>query len=315
MIDRYSDLMRTIEMEIGTYSLQTFMLDALRDTVNAYEGNSMENFCEQMNAIINIVTSTQPKFSSIIDCYFTFRDHALHVQEKHPGCFCEQKQYLLEGLAAIQSKSEEDYLKLLHQTKHLNFNGKNILIHDHSTSVQDTLWTLKKNGQHFRVIVAEQDSEKTLNIIETLTRRSIPFHTVPAYMISNIEDDIDVCLFGCLTLKNTYDFVVDTGTTAIVTQCHMRKIPIYVVLTTSKFALWDATTKDVNQVKHTRKHPWKDITFERLKFSHDRIPLTDVDWVLTEKGIHSHDELRSLYDSHFKKRKLQEQSMKEEESK
>jgi len=191
--------------------------------------------------------------------------------------------------------------QILERAEALNLEGKTVLIHDHSHTVQDVLYRLKKKGQKFRVLVAEQDMEKTLRNIERLTAYEIPFQVVPAHMLSNMEDEIDMCFFGALTLKSTYDFVVDTGTNAIISEFHLQKKPIYIFLSGSKFSLWKAKKKEETRRQiHTRKHPSKKIHFERFKFSHDRVPLSSVDVVVTEDGIFDGHGTAKLYQKKFK---------------
>ena len=156
----------------------------------------------------------------------------------------------------------------------------------------------------FRVILGEQDIEKTETIIEALDKAGIPFQVVPSYMLSHVDEEIDVLFFGCVTLKSTYQFVMDPGSAAIVSEFHIEKKPIYLFSTTSKFALWKAEPRHaVYAHKHMRKHTTRPIRFERLKFSHDRVPLDLFTSVITEIGIFTPDELKEVYNKKFDERK------------
>jgi translation initiation factor 2B subunit (eIF-2B alpha/beta/delta family) len=164
---------------------------------------------------------------------------------------------------------------------------------------------LKNRRQNFKVVVGEQDMEKTLANIEFLIENDINFVSVPDYMLSNLEDEIDMCFFGALTLKSTFDFVTSNGTNALISQFSQLQKPIYLFLTSSKFSLWEADKKQsVNQHQHKRKHPLKDLTFDRIKFSHDRVPADKVTYTVTEEGVLNNANLKEVYNRKFEEHKL-----------
>jgi translation initiation factor 2B subunit (eIF-2B alpha/beta/delta family) len=315
MIEQYSRLFTQVEAEIGTRNLSDLLLGALGDMIQAYKGATVEEFCGQMKEILEVVNNTEPRFAILIDNVYHFLDeaeHELNITNGSTHAFRSHRSALHSIINDILEQGDQDARELLASARTLDMNGKTILIHDHSSSVQDALCALKDEGQNFDVIVAEQDTEKTLWNIESLTKNQIPFVVVPAYMLSNIEEDIDAFFMGSLTLKSTYDFVVETGTGAIVSQCRLHDTEVYMFLTTAKFALWKSEKHErhTRHRRHTRKHPHRNISFERLKFSHDRVPLHEIDYVVTERGICSAEETRKLYDKRLKKRIEQEKKQK-----
>jgi len=296
--------MGEIERDLGTKDLNILVLKGLRDAFNGYKGETVESLVSQLEEIIHIFNSTEPKYAIVI--YNVHRAYKVikkivqgEEKKKHP--YKNYKKEIVIAINKLIREAKKLRNLILDNASELNVEGKTILIHDHSQTVQDVLGKLKKTKQKFRVIVAEQDMDKTLKNIETLTQRKIPFQVVPAHMLSNVEDEIDMCFFGALTLKSTYDFVVDTGTNAIISEFHLQKKPIYFFLSTNKFSLWKARKKETVMKKiHSRKHPSKKIHFERFKFSHDRVPLSSVDVIVTEEGIFDQHGIKKLYQEKFK---------------
>ncbi|MBU0667839.1 translation initiation factor eIF-2B [Patescibacteria group bacterium] len=304
MLERFSKVMGEIEKDLGTNDLNVLVLTALRDSLRHYKGRTVEESLSQLEEIIHIFNNTDPRYAIVI-----YNIHAVYKEIKnilqkdaksdHP--YESHKKAIVNSVNSLLKNASSLRDQILERTEALNVEGKTILIHDHSHTVQDVLHRLKKKGQKFRILVAEQDMEKTLRNIELLTAHKIPFQVVPAHMLSNIEDEIDMCFFGALTLKSTYDFVVDTGTNAIISEFHLQKKPIYVFLSSSKFSLWKARKKETTTKQvHTRKHPSKKIHFERFKFSHDRVPLSSVDFVITEEGIFDSHGIKKLYQEKFR---------------
>lgn len=308
MINRFSNLFKEIERDMGTNDLSILVLESIRESFRRYRGNKVEDILCQMKELLQIIYNTEPKFAIVIDNIFRIFEQ-IHscVEESKRGIehpFAYYRSCILTSIENVIKQNKKDKADLLKQAMNIDIQGKTILIHDQSHTVHSVLLSLKKK-QHFKVIVAEQDMEKTLSNIEFLSEAGIPFQTVPDYMLSNIEDDIDVCFFGAMTMKSTYDFVASNGSYAVISQFHLLGKEIYVFITTSKFSLWEAKKKAVvSRHTQTRKHPFRDLSFERLKFSHDRVPLENVTFTVTEDGILSPEKLKKVYQIKFKEHRL-----------
>jgi len=303
MHNQFTQVMKEIEKDLGTKELTILILKSLKDSFKEYKGETIESLMKQLKEIIHIFNNTEPKYAIIIynvnNLYKAIKQIITDGKKHHP--YKEYKKQIDTKIDKLIKDAKNLKNLILKNATKIDVNNKTILIHDHSQTVQDVLWKLKKNKQNFRVIVAEQDIDKTLKNIENLTKRNIPFQVVPAHMLSNIENDIDMCFFGALTLKDTYDFVVDTGTNGIISEFHIHKTPIYLFMTTNKFSLWKSSKKEsIKKQTHSRKHPSKKIHFERLKFSHDRIPLSSIDTIITEEGIFNQEQIKKIYQQKLK---------------
>jgi len=301
MLSRFSQVMGDIERDLGTKELSVLILRSLKDSFNGYSGETVESLVSQLGEIIQIFNSTDPKYAIVIyNVHRVYKAITEIVEGDNKHIYKEYKKQIEAAIDKLINEAERLRDLILQNAKTINVEGKIILLHDHSKTVQEVLLELKKNKQKFRVIVAEQDMDKTLRNIEFLTTSKIPFQVVPSHMLSNVEDDVDMCFFGALTMKSTYDFVVDTGTNGIISEFHLHKTPIYFFLSTNKFSLWEASKKETTKkYTHTRKHPLKKIHFERFKFSHDRVPLSSVDVIVTEEGIFDKEGIKEIYNQKF----------------
>lgn len=303
MTDRFSQVMGEIERDLGTKDLNDLLLHALRDAFQNCRLSTVESVKTQMEEIIHIFNNTEPRYALVLYSMYTIYSEVQKITEKSPEDheYKEHKHKIVKAIDRLIRKLQKDKKQILRSAENIRVHGKTILVHDHSHTVQDVLNHLKRKGQKFRVLVTEQDMEKTLSNIELLSNNKIPFQVVPAHMLSNVEKEIDMCFFGALTLKSTYDFVVDTGTNGIISEFHLQRTPIYFFLSSTKFALWKSRKKEgVKRQVHTRKHPSKKLQFERFKFSHDRVPLSSIDYTVTEEGIFKPHELKKLYQEKFK---------------
>ena len=98
-------------------------------------------------------------------------------------------------------------------------------------------------------------------------------------------------------------FRSDTGSNALVAQFHLMKKPIYMFMTTAKFSMWSSEKRtEIYTHSEKRVHSCKPISFERFKFSHERVPLELFTQVVTERGIFAPEKIQELYEEKLKKR-------------
>ncbi|MBI4232271.1 hypothetical protein HY605_03490 [Candidatus Peregrinibacteria bacterium] len=301
-----SKLFREIEHDIGTRELNTLVFESLIGAIKNFEFKDVESFKIAFEKIIEDISSTEPKISIVIDHCCELYHHFLKILNTHQTSnFTAEHiiEELIKRAEQVKHKDAKARIKLLQNAgDFLDIENKKILIYDHSHTVQDVLIYLKNEGKHFNVIIAEQDLEKTEENIASLHSAKIPFKVVPAYMLSYYDDEVDMLFFGALTFKNTYDFVLDTGSLALISEFHLSNKATYLFMTTSKFALWKSEKKtEIFTHPHFRKHSKKEIEYQRMKFSHDRVPSDLFSKIITDEGVFSPDELKKLYDQKFEK--------------
>lgn len=297
-----SRILRELEAEIGTSDLSNLVLMAFVDAAKALKVADSDTFCEQFKELVETVSNTEPKFGILNRRFAT-------LLKEYNGTICckdcseeEWKKRVVESANDILITAHQEKFKLIHQADKLHVEEKTILIHDHSHTVQRVLAHFKSVGRKFRVVIAEQDYEKTHSNIESMYKSEIPFQVVPAYMLSHIHRQVDMLFFGALTLKDTMDFVMDPGTLGIISEFHEEGVPVYMFIEDSKFSLWKSKKRgEIFIHKDTRKHSHAAIEYERIKYSHDRVPAKLFHKIVTNEGVFSPTELEKAF-----KKKMEE---------
>ena len=79
-----------------------------------------------------------------------------------------------------------------------------------------------------------------------------------------------------------------------------EKIPVYMFINTSKFSLWKSKKRgEIFIHRHQRKHHSKPIEYERIKYSHDRVPAKLFSKIITDEGVLNPEQLQELYKKRF----------------
>ncbi len=304
--NKVSELFLNIESKVGTSGLSDMAMSALMEAIHDFKEKGEEDFFEQFYELFEIVKNTQPRIALVIDAFYEIWEELLKAKKKkHPEGHLYWERKILKSIRQFRSGSRLQKQQMTTTgAKQIN-KGDVILIHGISGSVISALSLAKKKKKKFRVIIAEQEAEKTHQMIELMNKSRIPFQVIPEYMLSHIEKEVTKVFLGAVTINSKFNVVADAGTNAIVSEFHLRKTPIYLFFTTRKFSLWESSdAHHTYKVKSTRTHTKcaKPISFERIKFSHDRIPLRLYDVFVTENGKMNAREVEKLFKKKFKER-------------
>ncbi len=292
----FSKLFRKLEAEIGTKDMALLVFDALVDSIQVFKAKTAHDFCSQFHELCDSVGNTEPKFG-ILNSNFA----ALNKKFEQTICDKNYSEKRWKNLAIAEVKkivdARRDSKKLiLENSEKINLEGKTILIHDHSHTVHDVLAHNKYLGRNFNVVIAEQNFDKTHDNIERMYGLGIPFKVVPAYMLSHVTDRISMAFFGAVTLKDTMTFVMDPGTHGVISELHIDRIPIYMFIDANKFSLWKSKRRgEIFIHEHKRMHHEKSIEYDRIKYSHDRVPAKLFTQIITNEGTYTPSELKKSF--------------------
>lgn len=302
--EKISQLFLGLEAEMGITGMDDVVLSALLRAIHDFKEKGEEDFLTQFYELFENVKNTQPRIAIVIDHFFHLWNTLSEAKEtKHPEGHLFWERKIIGKIKEFRVSIKEEKCKLFKTGAAQIRSGDVILIHGLSSSVFESLFRAKRNGKKFKIIVAEQELEKTQKIIELLSKHRISFQVIPEYMLSHIESEVTKVFFGAVTINSNLHVVCDAGVNAIVSEFHLRKTPIYLFLLIRKFSLWKSSAEHHRyKATSTRTHGYKPISFERIKFSHDRVPLDHFKYVVTEKGKLKPAEIKEIYDEKFAER-------------
>ncbi len=295
-------IFRQIESDRGTSSLSKYVLEALISSLNGFEAGSVEDFYKELRELIVLLKGTKPRMGVVIAHFCQIWD-VLEERKSKIKSMEDLKMVLIKTVDSLNEEANQDAKQIISNGVDCVEDGDSILIHSHSRTVMNILAKAFRAKKKIRVVLAEQEEDKTQDMIHFFQERGIPFVVVPEYMLSHIETEVTKVFLGGITFNNQYVFVTDAGTNSVVSEFHHAHIPIFMFMSTKKFSLWDVTSKEMTYKitqKQTEKHPEKFVTYERIKFSHDRVPVELVDFVVTEEGKATPAQLKKNFDAKYK---------------
>lgn len=297
-VELLSKLLRSVEVECGTSDMALMVFRSIRDSILFLKASDNRCFYKEFEALVNNIHKTEPKYAILN--YYTVKLLAEFesIKDKEE---INYKEWAITKLEQIEQEMKNNTESIIDCSEEINLHKKTVLLHDHSHTVHQVLQRQKSMGRKFKVVIAEQESEKTQENIEVLSESGIPFQVVPDYMVSHIHESVDMVFFGALTLKDSMHFVMDPGAYGIISQFKTLNVPIYVFIKSTKFSYWKSQARgEIYFKKHKRSHCTKAIEYDRLKYSHDRVPIDLFHRIVTNEGVFSPDKIREVFDEHYK---------------
>jgi translation initiation factor 2B subunit (eIF-2B alpha/beta/delta family) len=292
--ENFSNLLLHLEHDLGTRDTCRAFLTSMKATLPITSFKNADDLHAQIREFYDMFLHLRPRMAIIQNYLDDVVDGLLAEKSKNIEAVID---HILKTIMSAEKDNTKRNQELMKEGAKLIQNNDTILIHSHSHTVLDVLDTAKKAHKKFTVIVAEQDADKTMDVIFFLKQHEIPFTVVPEYMLSHIEDDLACMLIGAVTLKYDMNFAVDAGSKAIVSEMNSAKVPVHLLLTTNKFSY--GKTKQAYQVvqtTHSPHHARGGFEYDRIKFSHDRLPIEQVTSIVTEDGSFTVPKLKQMYE-------------------
>ncbi|MBF0412777.1 MAG: hypothetical protein HQK70_08710 [Desulfamplus sp.] len=243
---------------------------------------SPEEVTELYEELADSIKKSQPKIIPMIHLIEHFEKDMCHLMKGEPSIeeikdkaeksLKEQIQFF-KNKAATMTQYGLQYVK----------NGDVIIVHSASWVITNILIHAKKTTKPmFRVIILEQNKERTRQLIRALSENDIDYHVTPAHDISHYIDRANKMFLGALTITSDHKIVAPSGTAGTVSLCHLNNIKVHLFANTLHYS--HLTAADQYIYSEERNTNTANTYFPITKHSHDLIDLSLIDHIITENG-------------------------------
>ena len=262
--------------------------------LNSFHTAIKELVCEdsdlrgEIMKLIDTVKNTQPRLFPL--------DNLMFILDKKINPLTENKELTKETifkmLDLFRTRLELDLEALVQVGGEWINDGDFIVIHSIEENIEHLIPAAKKKGLNFKILVLKQDILTTGEILNILNANQINFEVIPEYDLVHYFGQITKLFLGTQALTNDNRIICDPGTSNIVSECHIHKIPICLFLKTLKFSHYPSTEQNI------RKNSFKDesggIEYHYSIHSNDIIKLELIDHIITEKGEITLDQIPAV---------------------
>ena len=254
---------------IGLVSIKTAIEELTCDDVNLY-GEIMK--------LSDAIKNTQPRMFPL--------DNLMLILDNQIKSLSNKKQLTKESVNKILNtfriRLESDLSLLVEEGIKWIENGDFIVIHSIEENIEHLIPEAKKRGINFKILVLKQDIVTTGKILNILNEHQIEFEVIPEYDLVHYFDKITKLFIGTQSLTNDNYIICDPGTSNIVSECHIHKIPIMLLLKSLKFSNYLASDQNIRKNHFQDEHAGVKYSFSI--HSNDIIKLNLISHIITEKG-------------------------------
>ncbi|MCB9030335.1 MAG: hypothetical protein H6619_04725 [Deltaproteobacteria bacterium] len=281
-------LLVQLDEKNGARALGNDMLSAMITTIDQFAGEKdSKSLLKQLLDLHNLLLACRPRMAHAIH---DIQDLMIYLVNRPDADSNQLKNYIIE----LQKKNEKELEDTLKNALPLFKEQKEILIHSHSNTIQRLLAYLEHADKKPVVYVAAQDTDKTEKIIKDLHKGQFVFHVLSEYSIVHVIENLDLAIFGALTLNNNEEIILGPGSGGLIAQLKKAGIEIYSILSRSKFSYWREQTETA--YSEVRSKSAMGVKYQKTVYSHDVVPLDHFTGIIADEKIYTPDEARKVYE-------------------
>ena len=274
------------------YSSSKTSIITLRAIINAIRFLECKDdrFRVQVMEVCKTITNSQPRMFPI-DNLIILLEHEL---EKN--IFFEDKDISIKKSATIEIL-EDLIIRLNYDMKELANQGLDhitdgdfIVLHASEEPVELLLPEAKNMGRKFEVLILRQEPVKTNRVIKIMENNQIKFTVIPEWDLVHHFNKVTKLFIGAYAITADGKFVSDSGTSNIVSECHIHKLPIY--LFAPILEITPTISGDQNIYLKEEPQYSSGVDYTLVSHSCDIVNLELVNHIITDQGEINKDKLK-----------------------
>ena len=274
------------------YSSSKTSVITLRALINAVKLLECKDdmFRVQVMEVCKTITNSQPRMFPIDNLIILFE----HELEKND--FFEDKDISIKKSATIEIL-EDLIIRLNYDMKELANQGLDhitdgdfIVLHAAEEPVELLLPEAKNMGREFEVLILRQEPVKTNRVIKIMEQNQIKFTVIPEWDLIHHFDKVTKLFIGAYAITADGKFVSDSGTSNIVSECHIHKLPIY--LFAPILEITPTISGDQNIYLKEEPQYASGVDYTLISHSCDIVSLEFVNHIITDQGEINKDKLK-----------------------
>jgi len=281
-------LFRDIVKFYSSSQLSVVTLQAIIESINDLECDE-DMFAPQLKEVCKIITDSQPRMFPIDNLIILFEKEL----EKHD--YFKDKDLPTKKSASIEiikdliDRLENDMNELAnHGLEHIE-DGDFIVLHAVEEPVELLMPEAKRMGKEFEVLILRQEAAKTDQVINIMEKNGIKYTVIPEWDLIHFFDKVNKLFIGAYALTSDGKFVSDSGTSNIVSECHIHELPIYLFSPVLEITPTFSRNQNIYLKEEEKSSSGLDYTL--ISHSSDIISLDLVDHIITDKGEITQDRL------------------------
>jgi len=241
-----------------------------------------EDFKMELTTVCDIIKNSQPRMFPIDNLIILLEKELQEKDYFSDKDIDARKTAVTKIIESLEERLNDDMNELANQgVKHIE-DGDHIILHSVEEGAELLLPEAKRMGKNFEVLILKQDLVKTKQVINILDTAGIKYTVVPEWDLIHFFDKVNKLFIGAYALTVDGKFVSDSGTSNIVSECHIHKLPVYLFAPTLEIT--NTFSRDQNIYLKDESVSESGSDYNLISHSSDIVSLDLVDHIITEHG-------------------------------
>jgi translation initiation factor 2B subunit (eIF-2B alpha/beta/delta family) len=241
-----------------------------------------EDFKMELTTVCDIIKNSQPRMFPIDNLIILLEKELQEKDYFSDKDIDARKTAVTKIIESLEERLNDDMNELANQgVKHIE-DGDHIILHSVEEGAELLLPEAKRMGKNFEVLILRQDFVKTKQVINILDTAGIKYTVVPEWDLIHFFDKVNKLFIGAYALTVDGKFVSDSGTSNIVSECHIHKLPVYLFAPTLEIT--NTFSRDQNIYLKDESVSESGSDYNLISHSSDIVSLDLVDHIITEHG-------------------------------
>ena len=280
-------LFRDLIRVYSTSATSMIGLDAIKMAITELACDEA-GLADEINKLSDSIKKTQPRMFPL--------DNLMLILDREVKSLSDTNQLTKKTITNLiddfKQRLDSDLNVLTQKSLEWIDDGDFIVIHSIEENIENLIPEAKLKGKNFKILVLKQDIITTGKILKILGENNIEFEVIPEYDLVHYFGEITKLFIGTQSLTNDNHVVCDPGTSNIVSECHIHKVPICLFLKTLKFSHYPASDQNIRKNSYNDEHDG--VEYNYSIHSNDVIKLDLIDHIITEKGEVSINDISSI---------------------
>ena len=263
-------------------------LQSIIESIRDLECNE-DMFGPQIKEVCSIITNSQPRMFPIDNLMILFEQELEKHEYFQNKDTATKKTGTIEIIHSLIKRLEHDMSELANQGLNHIEDGDFIVLHAVEEPVELLMPEAKKMGKEFEVLILRQDAVKTNQVINIMVKNKINYTVIPEWDLIHFFDKVNKLFIGAHAITSDGKFVSDSGTSNIVSECHIHKLPIYLFSPILEITSTFSRNQNIYLKEETKNIAGLDFTL--ISHSNDIVSLDLVDHIITDKGEIAQDKI------------------------
>ena len=280
-------LFRDLIRVYSTSATSMIGLDAIKMAITELACDEA-GLADEINKLSDSIKKTQPRMFPL--------DNLMLILDREVQFLLNANQLTKKSIINLiddfKLRLDSDLDSLIQKSLEWIEDGDFIVIHSIEENIENLIPEASQRGKNFKILVLKQDIITTGKILKILMENNIDFEVIPEYDLVHYFGEITKLFIGTQALTNDNYIVCDSGTSNIVSECHIHKVPICLFLKSLKFSHYPASDQNIR--KNSYKDEYDGVEYNYSIHSNDVIKLDLIDHIITEKGEVSINDISSI---------------------